>query len=147
MPTRRVQDKEFGPGTRHSTANTTTDLAGMVTLKPPLPYQRGSYNPTGLGEQLLKCSTNGSVAYIGCNTGSQPCGLTLAEGFVNALAEAQEPRLGDCWASPICHYFNKEHLATIRPNDDWYPPSIFFQGMKFMLFGDRSLRLPANRPS
>ncbi len=113
---------------------------------PPSPYQRGRFNPTGLGEQLLKRSTNGSVAYIGCNTGSQPCGLTLVEGFVNALAEAKEPRLGDCWASAIRHYFSKEHLATLKPNADWYPPSIFFQGMKFMLFGDPSLRLPANRP-
>jgi hypothetical protein len=34
---------------------------------PPSPYQRGRFNPTGLGEQLLKRSTNGSVAYIGCN--------------------------------------------------------------------------------
>jgi hypothetical protein len=86
------------------------------------------------------------VAYIGCNTGSQPCGLTLVDGFVNALAEAKEPRLGDCWASAIRHYFSKEHLAILKPNDDWYPPSIFFQGMKFMLFGDPSLRMPANRP-
>jgi hypothetical protein len=113
---------------------------------PPSPYQHGRFNPTGLGEQVLKRGPNGAVAYIGCNTGSQPCGLTLVEGFVTALAEAKEPRLGDCWASAIRHYFDKEHLATLKPNADWYPPSIFFQGMKFMLFGDPSLRLPANRP-
>ena len=98
-----------------------------------------------MGEQLLKRSTNGSVAYIGCNTGSQPCGLTLVEGFVSALAEAKEPRLGDCWNSAVRYYFSKERLATLKPNNDWYPPSIFFQGMKFMLFGDPSLRVPANR--
>ena len=113
---------------------------------PPSPYQHGRFNPTGLGEQVLKRGPNGAVAYIGCNTGSQPCGLTLVEGFVLALAEAKEPRLGDCWASAIRHYFDKEHLATLKPNADWYPPSIFFQGMKFMLFGDPSLQLPANRP-
>ena len=113
---------------------------------PPSPYQRGRFNPTGLGEQLLKHSPNGSVAYIGCNTGSQPCGLTLVEGFVTALAAANEPRLGDCWNSAIRHYYIQEHLATLKPTDDWYPPSIFFQGMKFMVFGDPSLRLPANRP-
>lgn len=113
---------------------------------PPSPYQRGRFNPTGLGEQILKHGPNGAVAYIGCNTGSQPCGLTLVEGFVSALAEAKEPRLGDCWASAVRHYFEKEHLATLTPNADWYPPSIFFQGMKFMLFGDPSLRLPANQP-
>lgn len=111
---------------------------------PPSPYQRGRFNPTGLGEQLLKRSTNGSVAYIGCNTGSQPCGLTLVEGFVSALAETKDPRLGDCWASAIRHYYEKQNLASLKPNADWYPPSIFFQGMKFMLFGDPSLKLPAN---
>ena len=114
---------------------------------PPSPYQRGRFNPTGLGEQLLKRSTNGCVAYIGCNTGSQPCGLTLVEGFVTAVAEAKEPHLGDCWNSAIRHYFKKEKLATLKPNADWYPPSIFFQGMKFMLFGDPSLPLPCQRDS
>jgi hypothetical protein len=112
---------------------------------PPAPYQRGRFNPTGLGEQLLKRGPNGAVAYIGCNTGSQPCALTLADGFVRALAEAKEPRLGDCWASAIRFYFEHEHLAALKPNSDWYPPSIFFQGMKFMLFGDPSLRMPSNQ--
>lgn len=112
---------------------------------PPSPYQKGRFNPTGLGEQCLKRNVNGSVVYIGCNTGSQPCALTLVEGFVAALAQAKEPLLGDCWASAIRHYYEKEDLATLRPNADWYPPSIFFQGMKFMLFGDPSLSLP-HRP-
>jgi hypothetical protein len=39
------------------------------------------------------------------------------------------------------HYYVQENLATLRPNDDWYPPSIFFQGMKFMLFGDPSIEI------
>ena len=112
---------------------------------PPSPYQRGRFNPTGLGEQLLKRGPNGAVAYIGCNTGSQPCALTLVNGFVSSLARTPEPRLGDCWAAAIRFYFEHEHLATLKPNVDWYPPSIFFQGMKFMLFGDPSLRLPANK--
>ena len=111
---------------------------------PPAPYQRGRFNPTGLGEQILKRGSGGAVAYIGCNTGSQPCALTLVDGFVTALADAPSPRLGDCWAGAIRHYYEAEHLARLKPNADWYPPSIFFQGMKFMLFGDPSLRLPAN---
>jgi hypothetical protein len=125
--------------------HTGTDGQEVFTAPPPppSPYQRGRFNPTGLGEQLLKRGSHGAVAYIGCNTGSQPCALTLEEGFVIALAQAQEPRLGDCWASAIRHYYDKEHLATLKPNADWYPPSIFFQGMKFMLFGDPSLRMPA----
>ena len=81
---------------------------------PPAPYQRGRFNPTGLGEQILKRGPNGAVAYIGCNTGSQPCGLTLVEGFVTALAEAKEPRLGDCWASAIRHYFDQPGSGSWR---------------------------------
>ncbi len=36
-----------------------------------------------------------------------------------------------------------ERLATLKPNDDRYPPSIFFKGMKFMLYGDPSLAMGA----
>ncbi len=125
-----------------------SDHSEVFTAPPPPPssYQRGRFNPTGLGEQLLKRSPNGSVAYIGCNTGSQPCGLTLVDGFVTALAKTTAPRLGDCWSRAIVSYFEQEHLADLQPNADWYPPSIFFQGMKFMLFGDPSLKLPGNQP-
>lgn len=111
---------------------------------PPSPYQRGRFNPTGLGEQILKRNENGGVAYIGCNTGSQPCALTLADGFVRALATDKEPTLGGCWTSAVRHYHAKERLAELKPTKDWYPPSIFFQAMKFMVFGDPSLRLPSN---
>jgi hypothetical protein len=113
---------------------------------PPAPYQTGKYNPTGLGEQLLRRGPDGAVAYIGCNTGSQPCALTLEEGFVNAVAHAKQPRLGDCWNQAIVYYYDHEHLASLTPNADWYPPSIFFQGMKYMVFGDPSLLLPTPKP-
>ncbi len=112
---------------------------------PPAPYQKGRYNPTGLGEQLLRAGPSGAVAYIGCNTGSQPCGMTLLEGFVDALSQTcpEPPRLGDCWAAAIAYYYDKQNLANLKPNADWYPPSIFFQGMKFLLFGDPSAPMPA----
>jgi hypothetical protein len=111
---------------------------------PPAPYQKGKYNPTGLGEQLLKRRAGGAVVYIGCNTGSQPCGLTLLDGFATAVGRASaDTRVGDCWVSAVRYYHEKEHLATLKPNHDWYPPSIFFQGMKFMFFGDPSLPLNA----
>jgi hypothetical protein len=50
--------------------------------------------------------------------------------------------LGDCWAEAVTYYYEKERLASLKPTPDWYPASIFFQGMKFMLFGDPALRLP-----
>jgi hypothetical protein len=81
------------------------------------------------------------VAYIGCNTGSQPCALTLVEGFIRALQKPGTQRIGDCWASAVRYYYDKEHLAKLVPTESWYPASIFFQGMKFMRFGDPSLLL------
>jgi hypothetical protein len=37
----------------------------------------------------------------------------------------------------------KALIGMLIPNNDWYPASIFFQGMKYMVFGDPALRLPA----
>ncbi len=125
----------------HGTEHKGTDH-GQVFKEPPpppAPYQRGPHNPPGLGEGLLRNGPTGAVAYIGCNTGSQPCALTLLEGFVAGL---REERLGDGWNHAIHHYYAKERLADLRPTSSWYPPSIFFQGMKFMLFADPSLVLP-----
>jgi hypothetical protein len=110
---------------------------------PPHCYQTGKYNLSGLGEKMLRAPNGGAVAYIGCNTGSQPAALTLMKGFTAALGRAGEPhpRLGDLWSSSLANYFDAEHLADLKPTDSWYPPSIFFQGMKFMCFGDPTLRL------
>ena len=47
----------------------------------------------------------------------------------------------DCWADAVRYYYDAEHLADLKPDAEWYPPSIFFQGMKFMLFGDPTLPL------
>jgi hypothetical protein len=118
-----------------------SDLGERFDAPPPPPanYQTGKYNVTGLGEQMLKRPENGAVAYIGCNTGSQPCALGLVEGFVESLASADEPRLGDCWNAAVARYYERERLATLKPDEGWYPPSIFFQPMKFMVFGDPSL--------
>ena len=109
---------------------------------PPAPYQKGRFSPPGLGKQLVVGGDDGAVAYFGCNTGSQPCGLTLAEGFAKAWSQGKDSRLGDCWAEAVNFYYEKESLASLKPTPDWYPASIFFQGMKFMLFGDPALRLP-----
>jgi hypothetical protein len=130
-------------GTEHKGTN-----SGEVFTDPPPPpavYQKGRYNLTGLGEQLLRKGPKGAVAYIGCNTGSQPCALSLLEGLILALADSKEPRLGDLWSKAIAHYYDKEQLATIKPTEDWYPASIFFQGMKFMLFGDPTLLMAPMR--
>jgi hypothetical protein len=108
---------------------------------PPAALQPGRLNPTGLGERLLLMPRSGAVAYIGCNTGAQPCALSLLDGFVASIANGA-PCVGDAWREALAHYWQAEKLAELQPNEDWYPPSIFFQGMKFMFFGDPALALP-----
>lgn len=128
-------------GVEHAGTN-----GGEVFEAPPPPpacYAKGPHNRTGLGERLLRDGSAGGVAYIGCNTGSQPCGLTLLEGFVDGMS-GSPARVGDCWSHALGYYYEREGLATITPNEDWYPASIFFQGMKFMLFGDPTLPLPVS---
>lgn len=127
----------------HGESHEGSDHGEMFTAPPPppAPYQI-QYNPSGLGEAALREDENGAVAYIGCNTGSQPCARTLLVGFARALATADRPRLGDAWASAVRYYFTRERLPELRPTADWYPPSIFFQGMKFMVFGDPTLAMP-----
>ena len=117
--------------------------AGEAFKAPPSPYHKGRYNPTGLGGRLLKDGPNGAVVYIGRDTGGQPCGVTLVEGFLVALRESDHPLVDDCWASAVRYYYDKEDLAHLKPNDDWRPPSTFFQGMKYMFFGDPTLPFPA----
>lgn len=123
---------------------------GEVFVEPPPPpacYQRGPLNTGGLGEALLGARDSGAVAYIGCCTGSQPCGLTLLEGFAIALGGSAKPRLGECWNDAIRHYHAAQRLEALVPDDGWYPPSIFFQGMKFVVFGDPSLPLAPTQRS
>jgi len=72
--------------------------------------------------------------------------LSLLEGFTQALGQpsagSSSKRLGDCWSQAVTHYYEKENLATLQPNANWYPASIFFQAMQFMVFGDPSLLIP-----
>ncbi len=124
-----------------------SDAGEVFTAPPPPPaiYAKGEYNRTGLGERLLRDGPGGAVVYIGCNTGSQPAALTLMAGFVDGLSTASAtdpashtspPTAGECWKHAIAYYYEHEHLATLKPSADWYPASIYFQGMKFMFFGD-----------
>jgi hypothetical protein len=123
-------------------AHAGSDHGEVFTAPPPPPanYQRGKYNKSGLGEELVRMPSGGAVAYIGCNTGSQPCGLTLQRGFIMAAAEPRI-RVGDAWNEALRYYYAHERLADLQPDTGWYPPSIFFQGMKFMLFGDPTIEL------
>jgi hypothetical protein len=127
--------------------HTGTNDGEVFTGPPPPPacYAKGRHNFTGLGEMLVRSADSGAIVYIGCNTGSQPCGLILQEGFVDALANDPHATAGDCWRRAVSYYYDHQKLATVSPTEDWYPASIFFQGMKFMFYGDPTVHIASPR--
>jgi len=135
-------------GVRHPGTN-----AGQVFSSPPPPVaaiQPPELTYRSLGTDLLVATPHGAIAYFGCATGSQPCGLTLLTGFTQSLSVdrgSRRVRLGDAYRHQIEHYVATERLMELKPTASWYPPSIFFQGMKFFLFGDPTLTVLVNEPT
>ena len=100
--------------TARSTRAPTPARSFTPRRRPRRPMPAGRTTTPGLGEAMVRRGPSGAVAYIGCNTGGQPCGITLLEGFVGALRDLPEPTLGDCWVRAIDHYYQAEHLETIE---------------------------------
>ncbi|MEZ5962236.1 MAG: C25 family cysteine peptidase [Planctomycetota bacterium] len=125
-------------GVRHAG----TDRGERFTAPPPAPacLQPADLDRGGFGERML-LGPGGAIAYFGCDTGAQPCALTLVGEFAKSIARGNG-RLGDAWRTAVTRYFERERLAELEPTESWYPPSVFFQAMKFVLFGDPSLPLP-----
>ncbi len=118
----------------------------------PAPIQAGEGDRSSFSERLLRRPVGGAIAVIGCSTGSQPCAVTLLEGFSDACADlARErgapPTIGEAWRRAITAYRRRERLDALVPTESWYPPSIFFQPMKFVLLGDPALALPLRPPA
>lgn len=126
-------------GTLHKGTN-----AGQVFADfppPPAPIQRGASNATSVSEEAVRRADGGAIAVLGCVSGSQPCAHTLLDGFVDAMAEQPTAPAGRWWTTALARYVRDEKLMELAPTDSWYPPSIFFQGMKFVYLGDPTVRL------
>lgn len=108
---------------------------------PPAALQTGAANASSLAEDAVRQAEGGAIVAIGCVTGSQPCAHTLLDGFVDAALREPEQSAGAWWQSALCHYVEAERLMELKPGESWYPPSIFFQGMKFVYLGDPTVRL------
>ncbi len=131
-------------GVRHKGTN-----AGEIFTTPPPPpavIQPADLDATSISEDSLRWKDCGAVAAIGCVTGSQPCAHTLLDGFVQAARASPGNSIGQWWMDALRHYHHAEHLDSIKPSESWYPASIYFQGMKFVLLGDPTLRPLENAP-
>jgi len=49
--------------------------------------------------------------------------------------------IGARWMTALTRYVHAERLRERKPIDSWYPPSIYFQPMKFVLLGDPTARI------
>lgn len=122
--------------------------AGEVFAAPPpapAPLQPQRFLHSSFGTAVLLLPAGGAVAYIGCVTGSQPAAMSLLDGFAQAAAGGAST-VGAAWRDAVIHYHAAERLAELQPDAGWYPPSIFFQGMKFILYGDPACRMPRTAP-
>lgn len=108
---------------------------------PPAPIQRDACNATSVSEEAVRRADGGAIGVIGCVSGSQPCAHTLLDGFVDAMAENPTAPAGRWWTTALARYVRDEKLMELTPTDGWYPPSVFFQGMKFVYLGDPTVRL------
>lgn len=101
----------------------------------------------------------GAIAYYGCITGAQAWSKYLDEFFYQGYNETV--KLGDMWINAVTKYCDTSKTidrttlgsigrgeTRIKANGDWFKVAGYHQPMKFLLFGDPSLRVGGltNRP-
>lgn len=108
---------------------------------------------------LVRHPYKGAIGYVGCVTGAQAWSKYLDEFFFQGYDEGV--KLGDMWINMVTEYCDASKSVsgyslgsigrgetTIKSGGDWFKVAGYHQPMKFMLFGDPSLRVGGltNRP-
>lgn len=108
---------------------------------------------------LVRHPYKGAIAYVGCVTGAQAWSKYLDEFFFQVYEEGV--KLGDMWTNMVTEYCDASKTisgyslgpigrgeSTKKSGGDWFKVAGYHQPMKFMLFGDPSLRVGGltNRP-
>jgi len=138
-----------------------------LTLPPPTPLQTDIHD--SFPEHML-CyhPSKGAIGYVGCVTGAQAWSKYLDEFFFEGYHEPYAidghnvvVTLGDMWINMITQYCDATKTVSGRTlgqigrgeisqkaNGDWFKVAGYHQPIKFMLFGDPSLRVGGlmNRP-
>ena len=129
-------------------------VVGNPTLPPPDCLQIDYID--SMAEVLLNYYfQKGAIGYIGCVTGAQVWSKYLNTFFYQSYA--QGCTLGEMWAQMVTRYCDedKDTLGPIGRGEtslvaggNWFTLAGYHQPMKFLLFGDPSLRIGGltNRP-
>jgi hypothetical protein len=94
----------------------------------------------------------GAIGYVGCVTGAQAWSKILDEYFFQGYNEGA--KLGDMWTNMVTQYCDNSKAVSgstlgpigrgensIKSGGDWFKVAGYHQPVKFMLFGDPSLRV------
>jgi len=131
-----------------------------LTLPPPTPLQSDIHD--SFPEHMLCYHPNkGAIGYVGCVTGAQAWSKYLDEFFFDGYHEPYAidgqhvvVTLGDMWTNMVTQYCDNTKTVsgytlgsigrgetTQKANGDWFKVAGYHQPIKFMLFGDPSLRV------
>jgi len=131
-----------------------------LTLPPPTPLQSDIHD--SFPEHMLCYHPNkGAIGYVGCVTGAQAWSKYLDEFFFQGYHEPYAfnghhlvVTLGDMWTNMVTQYCDATKTVsgrtlgqigrgetTIKANGDWFKVAGYHQPIKFILFGDPSLRV------
>mgnify|MGYP001032597824 FL=1 len=133
-------------GVAHKGVNEGEPWPESHTLPPPATLQTDTHDSFP-EHMLVNNAPYGAIAYVGCVTGSQAWARYLDEFFFKAYTEGA--RFGDMWKLMVSEYCSK--VPTIGPigrgettrksGGEWFPVAGYHQPMKFMFFGDPSLKI------
>jgi hypothetical protein len=122
------------------------------TLPPPATLQTDTHDAFP-EHMLVNNAPYGAIAYVGCVTGSQAWARYLDEFFFKGYSEGS--RLGDMWKLMVTEYCSKVPAigpigrgeTTRKSGGEWFLVAGYHQPMKFMFFGDPSLKIRLQQPS
>lgn len=122
------------------------------TLAPPATLQTDTHDAFS-EHMLVNNAPYGAIAYVGCVTGSQAWARYLDEFFFKSYSEGL--RFGDMWKLMVSEYCSKvpgigpigRGEAVRKSGGDWFPVAGYHQPMKFMFFGDPSLKIRLQQSS
>jgi hypothetical protein len=123
----------------------TNDGEVFADPPPPAPLQPGPLRLHRPGERLLRSPTGGAVVYMAAAQARSPARSRCSRASPRPSPPRPTRASATPGTAPCATTTRASGLSELVPTDSWYPPSVFFQGMKFLFLGDPTLRLTPER--